>query len=200
MNRPIEFFFDFSSPYSYLASERIEELAARHGREVRFRPTLLGAAFRVSGQRPLTEIPLKGDYSRRDFARCARFAGIDLRMPGHFPISTIDAARALVWLQRDHPAIAVAFVHEAFRTYFAKGGDISDRGVLAGALSRAGADPQAALAAIGEPAIKDALRAQVEEAVARGVFGAPFIIVDGEPFWGHDRFPQIERWLDGGPF
>jgi 2-hydroxychromene-2-carboxylate isomerase len=200
MKTPIEFWFDFSSPYSYLASERIEALAARHGREVSFRATLLGAVFRVSGQRPLTEIPLKGDYSRRDFARCARFEGLPFRMPERFPISTVDAARAMVWLQRDDAGRAVPFFHAAFRAVFQQGGDLSDRAVLGAALEAAGVPAEAGLAAIGRQDIKDALRAQVEQSVARGVFGAPFIILDGEPFWGHDRFGQIERWLADGPF
>ncbi|HQU50759.1 MAG TPA: DsbA family protein, partial [Casimicrobiaceae bacterium] len=78
----LEFWFDFSSPYAFLASHRIEALAARHGRAVDWRPMLLGAAFKVAGTAPLTDVPMKGDYSRRDFVRSARFHGIEgFRMP-----------------------------------------------------------------------------------------------------------------------
>ena len=98
MAAPIEFWFDFSSPYGYLAAQRIEALAARHGRAVDWRPMLLGVAFKVAGTAPLTEIPLKGEYSKRDFARSARFHGVgDFRMPSRFPIATQAASRILLW-------------------------------------------------------------------------------------------------------
>jgi 2-hydroxychromene-2-carboxylate isomerase len=200
MAAPIEFYFDFSSPYSYLASEQIEALAARHGREVRYLPILLGAAFKVSGMRPLSEIPMKGEYSRRDFERSACFAGVPFVFPSPFPIATVAAARAFLWLDETDPARTGAFVHAAFRAYFARGRDISDTAVLAAVLRETGADADAALAAIQQPQIKERLKAQVDAALARGVFGAPFIFVDGEPFWGNDRLPQIERWLASGPF
>lgn len=200
MAAPIEFYFDFSSPYSYLASERIEALAARHGREVCYLPILLGAAFKVSGMRPLPEIPMKGEYSRRDFERSARFAGVPFAYPNPFPIATVGAARAYLWLADTQPERARAFVHAAFRAYFVQGRDISDPAVLVAVLGETGADTDAARAAIQQPQIKERLKTQVDAALARGVFGAPFIFVDGEPFWGHDRLPQVERWLANGPF
>ena len=90
----LEFWFDFSSPYGYLAAQKIESLAARHGRTVDWRPMLLGVAFKAAGTRPLTEVPLKGDYSRRDFERSARFHGVaDFRMPPRFPIPSPPARR-----------------------------------------------------------------------------------------------------------
>jgi len=200
MPTPIEFYFDFSSPYSYLASEQIEPLAARYGRAVQFKPTLLGAVFRVSGQRPLTDIPIKGEYSRRDFARSARFVNIDFRMPEPFPIATVQAARACLVLQQQRPDLVAAFVHATFRAYFVQGRDISQSEPLRQVLERCGADAQAVLEATTRPQIKDGLKAAIDESMARGVFGAPFIFVDGEPFWGNDRLPQIERWLASGPF
>jgi 2-hydroxychromene-2-carboxylate isomerase len=200
MPAPIEFYFDFSSPYSYLASEQIEPLAARFGRRVDYKPTLLGATFKISGLRPLVEVPLKGDYSRRDFQRSARFSGVPFVLPDPFPISTVGAARAYLWLADAESERARAFVHAAFRAYFTQGRNISEPAVLGDVLREVGSDPAQALAAIQQPHIKDRLRAQVDASLARGVFGAPFIVVDGEPFWGHDRLPQIERWLTSGPF
>jgi 2-hydroxychromene-2-carboxylate isomerase len=200
MAAPIEFYFDFSSPYSYLASESIEALAARHGREIRYVPMLLGAAFKVSGMRPLAEIPMKGDYSRRDFERSARFAGVPFAFPDPFPIATVGAARAHLWLDEAEPERARAFLHAAFRAYFAHGRNISQAPVLGAVLREVGADADAALEAIQQPHIKERLKTQVDAAIARGVFGAPFIFVDGEPFWGNDRLPQVERWLASGPF
>jgi 2-hydroxychromene-2-carboxylate isomerase len=200
MATPIEFYFDFSSPYSYLASEVIEPLAARYGREVEYKPMLLGIAFKVSGMRPLPDIPLKGEYSKRDFERSARFAAVPFVLPEPFPISTVSAARALIWLSDTDGARARAFVHAAFRAYFRAGRNISETSVLADVLRQAGADPDQALAAIQQADIKERLKAAVDAALARGVFGAPFLFVDGEPFWGHDRLQQVERWLATGPF
>jgi 2-hydroxychromene-2-carboxylate isomerase len=198
--KPIEFYFDFSSPYSYLASEKIEAIAAKYGRTVAYKPTLLGVAFKAAGTMPLVDYPLKGDYSRRDFARSARFAGVKFNMPEKFPISTVNAARALLWLQGTGSAKAVSFVHKTFRTYWIDNRDINDSAVLADIADDLGIDKTALLAAIQDPAIKDKLKSVVEESIARGVFGAPFFFVDGEPFWGHDRLPQIDRWLERGPF
>jgi len=200
MPTPIEFFFDFSSPYSYLLSEQIETVATKHGRSVRYKPTLLGAAFKVSGMAPLTEVPLKGEYSRRDFARSARYAGVKFQMPDTFPVSTVNAARALLWLQSTGSAKSVPFVHQVFRAYFAQNRNVSDLAVLGEIAEELGIDTKAMAAAVQDPAIKDKLKAAVDEAIARGVFGAPFVFVDGEPFWGNDRLPQIERWMQYGPF
>src|SRR5688572_6519084 len=94
MSAPIDFYFDFSSPYGYLASTKIEDIAARHGRSVLWRPILLGAVFKTTNQQPLTTIPVKGDYAKRDFERSARLAGVPFRQPSKFPISTTAPARA----------------------------------------------------------------------------------------------------------
>jgi 2-hydroxychromene-2-carboxylate isomerase len=200
MASPIEFYFDFSSPYSYLASETIEPLAARYGRRVEYKPVLLGAAFKVTGLRPLAEVPLKGEYCLRDFARSARFSGVPFTMPQPFPIGAVGAARIVLWLSESDRERADAFVHAAFRAYFAHGRNILEPAVLGELLHQIGVDSGQALQAIQQPALKERLKEQVDSAVARGVFGAPFIFVDGEPFWGQDRLPQIERWLATGPF
>jgi 2-hydroxychromene-2-carboxylate isomerase len=200
MKAPIEFYFDFTSPYSYLASEMIEPLAARHDRSVAYRPTLLGAAFKVSGQRALTEIPMKGDYSRRDLARSARFYGIPFQIPEPFPVGTVIAARACLVLRHEHAPLAVPFIHRIFRAYFVQGRNISQAEVVHAVLAEAGADATAVLAAAGQPETKEALKAAVDASIARGVFGAPFFFVDEEPFWGSDRLPQVERWLATGAF
>jgi 2-hydroxychromene-2-carboxylate isomerase len=201
MPAPIEFWFDFASPYSYLASEKIEEIAARHGRTVAFKPTLLGVIFRTTGGVPLTElVPPKSRYFAHDFARSARYAGVPFRQPSVFPIPTVGAARALLWLQQQDPAMAVRFLHAAFRAYFAQDRNIAEPTVLNALATEVGADPVTLARGIQEPAVKERLKALVDESIARGVFGAPTIFVDGEMFWGHDRLPQVERWLATGPF
>lgn len=198
---PIEFYFDFSSPYSYLAAEGIEAIAARHGREIKWKPILLGAVFKVTGGAPLTEgFGAKAAYSVHDFARSARFAGIPYQMPSPFPVPTVAAARALIWLQGEHPSKATAFMHAVFRAYYVDGRDISQPEVVGAVAAECGLDPARVLAGAQEPLVKDQLRAQVETAIVRGVFGAPFIFVGDEGFWGNDRLPQVDRWLAEGGF
>ena len=201
MSAPILFYFDFSSPYGFMASQRIEALAARHGRTVDWRPMLLGIAFKQTGGAPLTEIPLKGDYSKRDFQRIARFHGIEgFHFPSRFPIPTQAAGRIVTWVKREQPQAVPAVAKALYRAYFVADRDISDPEIAADAAADAGIDRAAARRAIDDAAVKDAFRREVDSAIAQGVFGSPFVIVDGEPFWGFDRFDQIERWLATGGF
>jgi 2-hydroxychromene-2-carboxylate isomerase len=150
---------------------------------------------------PLTMVPLKGEYSKRDFARSARFHGITgFRMPSKFPIAGQAPSRIVLWLKAQDPALAVRVAKALYRAYFAEDVDISSPDAAAAVAAGEGVDAAAARAAIDDPAIKDALKREVEQALARGAFGSPFVIVDGEPFWGLDRFDQIERWLATGGF
>lgn len=200
MSEPIQFHFDFSSPYGYLGAETIEALATRHGRSVDWHPFLLGVVFKSTGAQPLTKVPIKGDYAKRDMPRSARFHGVPFRMPPRFPIATQAPARIVLW-QRARDATRVgALVRALYRAYFVDGRDIGDPDVAADVAGELGLDRAAARAAVDDPAVKDALRNEVETAIAKGVFGSPFVFVDGEPFWGIDRFEQIERWLAQGGF
>ena len=198
MPAPLRFHFDFSSPYGYLASERIESLAERHGRAVDWRPMLLGAAFKVAGTQPLTSIPLKGDYARRDVPRTARFHGIPFAMPAKFPIATQAPARIVLWQRGIDPGGCAPLVHALYRAYFVAGRDISDPDVAADVAAEADANRESARAAIDDAQVKDALRRDVEAAIAEGVFGSPFVFVDGEPFWGSDRLELVDDWLARG--
>lgn len=201
MTKPnIEFFFDFSSPYGYLAAQKIDALAARHGRAVDWRPMLLGVVFKQTGAMPLTEVPLKGTYSKRDFLRSARFHGIEFAMPPVFPIASQAPSRIVLWAKQQDPAAAARAARALYRAFFVDGLDISKPDIAADVAGKAGFDREAARAANDDPAIKDALKREVEGAIAAGVFGSPFVIIDGEPFWGIDRFDQIERWLANGGF
>ena len=200
MPQPIEFYFDFSSPYGYLASEKIEDLAARHNRKVRWRPILLGVTFKQTGGAPLTTLPLKGEYSLHDFRRSARFLDVPYTHPETFPLATQHAARAYYWLHDQDCETARAFVHRVFRALYRNGRDISDLDVVLELAARQGADRDTLLEALTGQALKDRLKGECEAALAKGVFGSPYIIVDGEPFFGADRLPQIERWLASGGF
>lgn len=198
----IDFYFDFSSPYGYLMSEKIDDLAARHGRAVRWRPVLLGPIFKVTGGVPLTQAPVKGDYAKRDFMRSARFLDVPFALPPNFPVSTQHAARAYYWLQDHDDALARAFAHAVYRAYFVEGRDISAQAEVIRLAAKVGAGDMKSPAgvtpiaeALGGAELKERLRAEVDAAMAQGVCGSPYVIIDGEPFLGVDRLPQIERWL-----
>ncbi|WP_119165985.1 2-hydroxychromene-2-carboxylate isomerase [Algihabitans albus] len=198
MNEPLVFYFDFSSPYGFLAAREIGELAARHGREVTWKPMLLGAVFKQNGMQPLMDIPLKGDYARRDLSREARRVGIDFRLPDSFPFASIAAARAFYWLWDRDPAAARDFGLALFERAFIAGQDISKSQSVLSVGEARGMNCEELEKALQDPALKDRLRREVEGAIAAGVFGSPFVLVDGEPFWGYDRFPRIEGWLETG--
>jgi 2-hydroxychromene-2-carboxylate isomerase len=196
MSAALDFYFDFSSPYGYLASQLIEPLAARHGRTVAWHPFLLGVVFKETGAVPLVEVPLKGEYAKRDFARSARFHHLGpFKMPPRFPIPSQAPARIVLWLAGNDPQKSVAAIHALYRAFFGEGRDISDPEVASDVVSRLGVDRTAARGAVDNPAMKELLKTEVQKAISAGVFGSPFIIVDGEPFWGLDRLEQVDRWL-----
>ena len=198
--QPIEFWFDFTSPYSYFMSERIDGLAAKHGRKVKWKPIMLGALFKTTGAQPLTKVPLKGAYSIHDFARSARFLGIPYRYPSNFPLITLATARAYYWLHDQDCALARRYAHAAFRAAFTEDRDTSDPAVVVELAAAQGADGAALAAALGTQEIKDRLKRECDVAIERGVCGAPYVVIDDEPFWGADRLPQIEKWLETGGF
>jgi 2-hydroxychromene-2-carboxylate isomerase len=195
---PIDFYFDFSSPYGYFAASKIEDIAARHGRTVTWRPILLGAVFKVTGQQPLPTIPLKGEYAKHDLDRTAKLLNLPFRLPTKFPISTTSPARAFYHLNNRDPALAKRLALALFVAYFADDVDISSPENTADIAAHAGVDRNEMIEALNDPAVKDRLRHEVDAAVALGVFGSPYIVVDGEPFWGSDRLDQVEKWLSTG--
>lgn len=196
----IDFYFDFSSPYSYIASEWIEALAARHGRTVDWKAILLGVTFQAAELKSPVSHPIKREYSLRDFERSARFAGVPLKNPEKFPIPTQNAARVFWWLKDKRDATASHWARHCLRAYFARGVDLSDPQRLKELAAEFGLDPAEAEAVWNDPTWKARLKAANDAAIAAGVFGAPFFIIDNEPFWGNDRRAQIERWLEKGPF
>jgi 2-hydroxychromene-2-carboxylate isomerase len=200
MAAAIDFYFDFSSPYGYFAAMKIDAFAAKYGREVIWKPILLGAAFKISGGQPLPTVPLKGPYALRDILRSARFYGVEYKPPSKFPIATQAPARAFYWVNARDPARAKQLAQTLYRAYFVEDRDISSLEITADVAATLDLKRNDMLAALNDPAIKEQLRNEVDAAIKLGVFGSPYIVVDGEPFWGIDRFDQIERWLGGGPF
>ena len=194
----VDFYFEFSSPYGYIASCLVEAVEARIGRPFRWHPFLLGPVFKATGQAPLTEIPLKGEYAKRDFLRSARFNGVEYRHPEKFPIGTVAAARAFYWVDDRDPALARRLARALYRAYFVEGRDIGSPETVVEVARSLGVDGEALAAALQDPALKARLQKEVEAAIAAGVFGSPFFIVDGEPFWGSDRLPMLEAWVSRG--
>jgi 2-hydroxychromene-2-carboxylate isomerase len=198
MAAPIEFYFDFSSPYGYLAAQRIEGVAEDYAREVLWKPFLLGALFKTTGSQPLLDIPMKGDYARHDLARSARLYDIPYVLPETFPFMSVAACRAAYWLNESDPEAARELIGALFDSAFGAGESIAEPSEVTAVAGKLGHDPEQVLAAVREPRIKDLLRKEVEAAVGKGVFGSPTIIVDGEPFWGFDRLDDVALWLETG--
>ena len=198
MAAAIDFYFDFSSPYGYLGAQKIEALAAKHGRAVNWHPILLGAIFKITGMKPLPELPMKGDYAKRDFARSAAFLGIQFKYPSVFPISSVAASRAFYWAQGRDAKQAVELVKALYRAFFVDDVNISEPENVIKIAAGLGIKADEVRAALNDQAVKDKTKREVDAAIARGVFGSPYIVIDGEPFWGVDRFDQMEKWLQTG--
>ncbi|TAL98094.1 MAG: 2-hydroxychromene-2-carboxylate isomerase [Rhodanobacter sp.] len=196
MTPSFDFYFDFASPFGFLASRRVSALAKAIGRDINWRPFLIGAVYKEYGGAPLDN-PLKKDYTFRDFFRRARFDGIDeVRIPANFPASSVPPSRLAYWVEREAPERMGAFVEAAYRAYWIEGKDTADANAALNAAAGLGFDRNAAAAGAQQQDIKDKLRFETENALARGVFGSPFILIDDEPFWGSDRFEDIERLYD----
>ena len=198
---PIDFWFDLSSPYGYLMSEKIDALAAQYGRKVRWHPVLLGVIFQATGSRPPVDgTSSKATYMLHDFHRSARHMGIPYNPPSRFPLPTQNAARAYYWLHGQDCALARKFAKAVYRGFFVDDLDISSPDTVLDIAAKIGVDRSALEAALQTPEVKARLKDECDQALAAGVFGSPHVIVDGEHFFGADRLPQIERWLETGGF
>jgi 2-hydroxychromene-2-carboxylate isomerase len=198
MANPIQFYFDFASPYGYMAATQISRLAAKHGRSVEWKPFLLGVVFKVTGGVPLPNAPLKGEYSRRDMERSARLYRIPFKLPGKFPIASQAPARTVYWLEPQGSARQEEAVVALYRAYMVDDRDISSPEVTADVAASIGLDRQKVLDVIADPVMKERLKTETETAIQRGVCGSPYMIVDGEPFWGADRVEHVDKWLATG--
>lgn len=195
---PIEFWFSFGSPYSYFAALQIDALGDRHGRRVDWRPFVIGAAFKRTGATPLVEQPMRGPYAMKDWERLARLHRVPYAFPTKFPIDSLAASRMFYAVEHDDPGRSHELARLFLTSYFGRDIDISDAPTAARIGATLGLDEARLLAAAADPVWKETLRARTEEALAKGVFGAPFVIVDGEGFWGADRLPMVEQWLQSG--
>ncbi|MBB5049862.1 2-hydroxychromene-2-carboxylate isomerase [Rhodopseudomonas rhenobacensis] len=197
----IEFFFDCSSPWTYLAFHNIQPLADEFGEQIVWRPILVGGIFNSINPSVYTQrdrpVPAKAAYMIKDLADWARAAGLAIKMPPRvFPVNSVKAMRGCLWLGRDDARAMLPFATQVFEAYWGDDLDISMDAVLHEICQRVGVDPAAFFAGIAEPSIKDQLKANADEVMARGGFGSPTIFVDStDMYFGNDRLPLIREAL-----
>lgn len=189
----LEFFWDPASPYTYLAATRIETLAEEAGIALNWRPFLLGGVFKATGNRAPAEVAAKGRYLFEDLQRWASLYGVPLRFPESFPANSIQALRAA--LVAEESGQGPDFARAVMAAHWGEGRDINDPAVLAEVAEGAGLTADAVAQQMQSQEIKDRLRANTDEAVARGAFGAPTFFVGDVMFWGNDRLPLLKAYL-----
>jgi 2-hydroxychromene-2-carboxylate isomerase len=195
MTKAVEFYFDVGSPAAYLAWTQLPKIVAQAGSEIEYRPFLLGAVFQATGNRSPTEIPAKGQYLQDDLQRFARRYGVPFRHNPFFPINTLTLMRGALGLQMREPDRMVPYVDAVFQALWVDGKNMNDALTVTQVLQQAGFDPEQLLALTSDPAVKDQLKVVTQEAVARGVFGAPTFFVGTQMFWGQDRLDFVTEAL-----
>jgi 2-hydroxychromene-2-carboxylate isomerase len=199
MKEPIEFYFDFSSPYGYLACLQTRAIERETAREVVYKPYLMGAVFKTTGRQPLASHALVWDYAHRDIQRCARRIDAPFTLPDPFPVATAAACRAFYWVEQHQGRdSARQLAQRIYTSYFVDGRDISSATVVAEVTAGEHADIGTVSAALEDGGLRQRLREITDQAAQRGIFGSPFFIVDDEPFWGHDRIEDVIEWSNSG--
>jgi 2-hydroxychromene-2-carboxylate isomerase len=199
MQKTVDFYFDFISPYAYIGSTQIDALAARHGRIAIWRPVLIGVTvMKVMGLKPLMDTPVKSDYLRHDAPRMAKIYGVPFNYHGLKGINSVAACRAFLWLKECDAELAQRFARRIFARLWVDGRDITPAEEVVKEAAALGADGEALAEAIATPEVKQALNVAVDHAIANGVFGVPYFIADGEPIWGADRLWMLDHWLKHG--
>jgi 2-hydroxychromene-2-carboxylate isomerase len=195
----IEVFFDCSSPWTYLAFNNLQPLAAELGETILWRPILVGGVFNTVNPSVYAgrehPVPVKAAYMLKDMSDWAREAGLTIIFPpAVFPVNSVKAMRACLLLAPEGKL--VDFARAAFEAYFGRNEDISQDQVLEGVCRAAGVDAARVLAGIADPVVKTALKANTDELIARGGFGSPTIFVGGEDmYFGNDRLPLVRAAL-----
>jgi 2-hydroxychromene-2-carboxylate isomerase len=191
MSKTVEFFFDLGSPTSYLAYTQLPKICAQTGSQLIYQPMLLGGVFKATGNASPVSIPAKGRYMLQDLARYARRYDVPLAFNPHFPINTLQLMRAVTGMQLRHPQRFVALIDCLFRALWVEKRNLNDPATVAAVLSEGGFDPQEVLALTHDEEVKNALKDKTEQALQRGVFGAPSMFVDNQLFFGQDRLDFV---------
>jgi 2-hydroxychromene-2-carboxylate isomerase len=194
MAKQIEFLFDYGSPFSYLANIQLPGFAKRNGAAVIYRPVLLGGVLKATANSSPMTVPAKARYFAVDMRRWAARYGVMLKLNPHpFMANTLSLMRGAVAAQR--LGVFGPYHDAIYRAAWAEGLDLGEQAVLAGVMQRAGVNFSELIAATERQDVKDELRRNTEDAVARGAFGAPTFFVGDEMFWGNDRFDFVEEAL-----
>src|SRR5688572_13051090 len=196
MTKTVEFYFDVGSPAAYLAWKQLPQLCQEARAAIGYKPMLLGGVFQATGNHSPMTVPAKGRYMVNDLQRFAQRHGIPFNHNPFFPINTLTLMRGATGLQMRDEARLVPYVDAMYRAIWVDGKDMNAPAVVAEVLQQAGFDPMALLGMANDPEVKDRLKAVTQEAVARGVFGAPTFFVDGQMYWGQDRLDFVKEALE----
>ena len=195
MKRTVEYFFDVGSPTAYLAWSQLPKIAAEAGATIAWRPMLLGGVFKATGNASPVTVPAKGRWMNDDIARWARRYGVPFAFNPHFPINTLTLMRGATGMQMRRPADFPRYLDVIERAMWEQPKNLGDAAVLAATLVAAGFDAEEFVALVSDPEVKARLVATTEEAVARGVFGAPTFFVGDAMFFGQDRLDFVREAL-----
>ena len=193
MSKTIEFFFDFGSPTTYLANTQLPKLAQECGAHLVYRPMLLGGVFKATGNASPVSVPAKGRWMGVDIQRWAEHYGAPFAFNPHFPINTLPLMRGACGMQMRHPDALGRYIDAVFQAMWVKPRNMGDPQVLAQVLGAAGFEAQAFMDLIADPQVKAQLISNTDEAVARGVFGAPTVFVGDHMFFGQDRLDFVRH-------
>ena len=193
--RSVDFYFDFGSPASYLGATQLPKLCADAGAELVWKPMLLGGVFQATGNHSPATIPAKAPYIFTDFARFARRYKVPIKFNPHFPINTLVLMRGATGMQMHEPERFQAYVDAVYRAMWVEPRNLNDAATVGAVLQEAGFDAAKLLALTNAQDVKDRLKAVTQEAVERGVFGAPTMFVGDQMFWGQDRLDFVREAL-----
>ncbi|NWA28047.1 2-hydroxychromene-2-carboxylate isomerase [Pseudomonas gingeri] len=195
MKKTVEFYFDLGSPAAYLAFTQLPQLCEQTDSQLVYQPMLLGGIFKATGNASPAEIPAKGRYMIQDLTRHARRYGVAFRYNPYFPINTLLLMRATTGMQLRHPERFVEFVDVLYRALWVDGRNMNDPATVAQVLGENAFEPQQILALTQDEEVKAALKAKTEQALQRGVFGAPSLFVGDQLFFGQDRLDFVREAL-----
>jgi 2-hydroxychromene-2-carboxylate isomerase len=195
MSNPIQFWYDFSSPYGFLATARISEIEQQTGRAVTWHPYLMGALFKTTGRQPIINHPMIWEYAKQDVARTARKLKMDLLLPSEFPVATVGACRATYAIHETAgPDEAKRLAKALYRGYFQHNRNISVSSIILDIAEEHNFDRVTVEENMNSPQIKALLREVIQNAGDNNIFGSPFFLIDDEPFWGVDHIDDLILW------
>ena len=194
--KSVEFYFDLGSPYSYLAYYRLLQIAEQQEIQIVYKPILLGGVFKATGNRSPIEIPVKGVYSILDMQRWAEYYQIPMQMNPHFPMNTLTLMRILTGVQLLHLEKFEQVLKLLFDAMFGTPQNLNEPTVLAEVLKPSGFSVEDIMSMVQSDVVKQKLITETEQAIQRGIFGAPTFFVGDEMYWGQDRLHFVEQALN----